>query len=359
MNLVAKEYVACRSDLGGALVLSEFTGAAAELRQAYLVNPHDLEGVKDAIEAALNQSDEEGRRRMRALRRQVLAHDVDRWARSFLDALAESHPRAKIDQRRKPWFSRRIAVILRCSVRGSAGTSEGGRSEASVAGWPLVPASARPSQRRMVMESGEPGACGRTPAGRHLHFNMAGASGATWTITALCDQVNGSRYYKDYDNPDIMARFLCVERRERDAPARPARDQDKLQNFSGRARLSGGLWTFQGRRRPRAWPARAAATGRVRRNLRVRQRDARRHAHHVARRGLRPAAGDEEGTVLAGNSSVPHPARSSVTRCSATTLRCASERSARLDRRDVGDQPLAADQLEVHPQPAAVVERLP
>ncbi|WP_204080521.1 alpha,alpha-trehalose-phosphate synthase (UDP-forming) [Mycobacterium riyadhense] len=92
MNLVAKEYVACRSDLGGALVLSEFTGAAAELRQSYLVNPHDLEGVKDAIEAALNQTVEDGRRRMRALRRQVLAHDVDRWARSFLDALAEAHP---------------------------------------------------------------------------------------------------------------------------------------------------------------------------------------------------------------------------------------------------------------------------
>jgi len=88
MNLVAKEYVACRSDLGGALVLSEFTGAAAELRRAYLTNPHDSEGVKDAIEAALHQTPEEGRRRMRALRRQVLAHDLDRWARSFLDALA-------------------------------------------------------------------------------------------------------------------------------------------------------------------------------------------------------------------------------------------------------------------------------
>jgi trehalose 6-phosphate synthase len=90
MNLVAKEYVACRNDLGGALVLSEFTGAAAELHQAYLANPHHLEGVKDAIEAALNQTPEEGRRRMRALRRQVLAHDVDRWARSFLDALADT-----------------------------------------------------------------------------------------------------------------------------------------------------------------------------------------------------------------------------------------------------------------------------
>jgi trehalose 6-phosphate synthase len=92
MNLVAKEYVACRSDLGGALVLSEFTGAAAELRQAYLTNPHDLDGVKDVIEAALNQDPAEGRRRMRALRRQVLTHDVDRWARSFLDALAGKGP---------------------------------------------------------------------------------------------------------------------------------------------------------------------------------------------------------------------------------------------------------------------------
>ncbi|MED5810938.1 trehalose-6-phosphate synthase [Mycolicibacterium sp. 050232] len=91
MNLVAKEYVACRSDLGGALVLSEFTGAAAELRQAYLINPHHLEGVKDAIEAALEQSSEEGKRRMRALRRQVLAHDVDRWARAFLDALGSAN----------------------------------------------------------------------------------------------------------------------------------------------------------------------------------------------------------------------------------------------------------------------------
>jgi len=90
MNLVAKEYVACRSDLGGALVLSEFTGAAAELRHAFLCNPHDLENVKDAMEAALTVPREDGRKRMRALRRQVLTHDVDRWARSFLDALSHS-----------------------------------------------------------------------------------------------------------------------------------------------------------------------------------------------------------------------------------------------------------------------------
>jgi trehalose 6-phosphate synthase len=93
MNLVCKEYVACRYDLGGALVLSEFAGAAAELSSAFLVNPHDLDGVKNALLAAITLDPAEGRRRMRALRRQVLTHDVDRWARSFLEALG-SEPAA-------------------------------------------------------------------------------------------------------------------------------------------------------------------------------------------------------------------------------------------------------------------------
>ncbi len=90
MNLVAKEYVACRNDLRGALVLSEFAGAAAELTSAFLVNPHDLDGIKNAIEAAIALDPETGRRRMRALRRQVMTHDVGRWARSFLAALSAS-----------------------------------------------------------------------------------------------------------------------------------------------------------------------------------------------------------------------------------------------------------------------------
>jgi trehalose 6-phosphate synthase len=87
MNLVAKEYVACRHDNGGVLVLSEFAGAAIELKDAILVNPHDTDGVKNALEAALRMNPSEARRRMRAMRRQVLTHDVDRWARTFLDAL--------------------------------------------------------------------------------------------------------------------------------------------------------------------------------------------------------------------------------------------------------------------------------
>lgn len=88
MNLVAKEYVAARDDLGGALVLSEFTGAAAELTDAYLMNPYDDAGVDDAIAAAATDPDDVRRARMTALHRQVMTNDVDQWARSFLDTLA-------------------------------------------------------------------------------------------------------------------------------------------------------------------------------------------------------------------------------------------------------------------------------
>jgi alpha,alpha-trehalose-phosphate synthase [UDP-forming] len=87
MNLVAKEYVACREDETGALVLSEFTGAADELSGAFLVNPHDIEGMKDAIVRAATVPPAEARRRMRAMRRRVREFDVNRWAASFLDAL--------------------------------------------------------------------------------------------------------------------------------------------------------------------------------------------------------------------------------------------------------------------------------
>ena len=87
MNLVAKEYVACRHDDGGVLVLSEFTGAALELTTALLVNQHDTDGVKSAVARALTMPEDEARERMTALRSQVLEHDVDRWARSFLDVL--------------------------------------------------------------------------------------------------------------------------------------------------------------------------------------------------------------------------------------------------------------------------------
>ncbi len=90
MNLVAKEYIATRDDNRGVLVLSEFTGAADELRQAVRVNPHDIEGLKEAIVTAIEMPPREQGRRMRALRKKVLENDVTAWSSSFLRALEEA-----------------------------------------------------------------------------------------------------------------------------------------------------------------------------------------------------------------------------------------------------------------------------
>lgn len=90
MNLVAKEYVATRVDEDGVLVLSEFAGASDELRQALLINPHDIEGLKDTVMQALAMPKRDRTRRMRALRKKVLTNDVARWSASFLDALTRS-----------------------------------------------------------------------------------------------------------------------------------------------------------------------------------------------------------------------------------------------------------------------------
>ena len=87
MNLVAKEYVACRNDNSGALVLSEFTGAAAQLTNAWLVNPFDTEHVEQAISDAVHASEADLTARMRAMRKVVFASDVKAWADSFLEML--------------------------------------------------------------------------------------------------------------------------------------------------------------------------------------------------------------------------------------------------------------------------------
>ena len=89
MNLVAQEYVACRVDNDGALLLSEFAGAAAELKQAYLVNPYDINGLKGTLLTAMRADPRDVQRRMRAMRRYALEHDINRWAEEFLEALTK------------------------------------------------------------------------------------------------------------------------------------------------------------------------------------------------------------------------------------------------------------------------------
>lgn len=88
MNLVAKEFIASKSDGTGRLVLSEFTGAANELKQAILVNPHDMDALVSGIDEAVHMEEGEAKRRMRLMRSTVRKHDVYDWATSFLRELA-------------------------------------------------------------------------------------------------------------------------------------------------------------------------------------------------------------------------------------------------------------------------------
>jgi trehalose-6-phosphate synthase len=89
MNLVAKEFVVAQhaADASGALVLSEFTGAASELREAVTCNPFDIDGLASRIAAALELPVEQRRRAIRAMGRRVGRHDVHAWLRSQLTAI--------------------------------------------------------------------------------------------------------------------------------------------------------------------------------------------------------------------------------------------------------------------------------
>ena len=89
MNLVAKEYVAAREDEDGVLILSQFTGAARELRDALLVNPYDIEQLAESIRRALEMPPEERHSRMQRMRGIVKEHNVYRWAADLILELAE------------------------------------------------------------------------------------------------------------------------------------------------------------------------------------------------------------------------------------------------------------------------------
>ncbi|MBI4860966.1 MAG: bifunctional alpha,alpha-trehalose-phosphate synthase (UDP-forming)/trehalose-phosphatase [Candidatus Riflebacteria bacterium] len=91
MNLVAKEFVAARTDEDGVLVLSEFAGAAAEMAGALLVNPYNVDAIADATRVALLLPEQERRARMRAMRQRIEQFDVHRWARTFLGDLRQEN----------------------------------------------------------------------------------------------------------------------------------------------------------------------------------------------------------------------------------------------------------------------------
>jgi trehalose 6-phosphate synthase len=87
MNLVAKEFISVRDDEDGALILSQFTGASAELRDALLVNPYDLDGMAEAVRLALEMPADERRARMGRMRQSVREQNIYRWAGRLLSEL--------------------------------------------------------------------------------------------------------------------------------------------------------------------------------------------------------------------------------------------------------------------------------
>jgi hypothetical protein len=93
------------------------------------------------------------------------------------------------------------------------------------------------------LESGDPAHAIGPPADGTYTLNEAGVSGVTWTISALCDQPNGTRNMNDYSDPIVWA-MNCALNIVSTTPEQISA-ADKLQNFSGRARMSSMLWTFK------------------------------------------------------------------------------------------------------------------
>lgn len=90
MNLVAKEYIASRTDNKGVLVISEMAGAAKELHEALVVNPNNFEQIADILKQALEMSQAEQGKRMKTLQQRVKRYDVERWSQSYLQVLRNS-----------------------------------------------------------------------------------------------------------------------------------------------------------------------------------------------------------------------------------------------------------------------------
>src|SRR5690606_30133074 len=95
MNLVAKEWVASRTDGTGVLVLSEMAGAAKELGEALIINPNDASEMADALAQALSMPEHEQRKRISVMQDRLRRYDVVRWAEDFVESLEKAASRAE------------------------------------------------------------------------------------------------------------------------------------------------------------------------------------------------------------------------------------------------------------------------
>jgi trehalose 6-phosphate synthase len=128
MNLVAKEFIAARTDGDGVLLLSQYTGAARELTDALLINPYDIDQLADAMLQVFHMPEKERRQRMARMRAQVEKNNIYEWGRKIFDELlkrvsfgksrseAMGAPEAgKVLQRRNPHLAIVKYLTYRCS----------------------------------------------------------------------------------------------------------------------------------------------------------------------------------------------------------------------------------------------------
>jgi trehalose 6-phosphate synthase/phosphatase len=117
MNLVAKEYVACHRDGSGALVLSEFAGAAAEMGEAFIANPYDTQHTVLTLERALKLSADEQRERMTALYTRVQRNDAAAWSRHCLDSFSSQADDSALELPRQLDTDDLVAVVRKAKRR--------------------------------------------------------------------------------------------------------------------------------------------------------------------------------------------------------------------------------------------------
>lgn len=106
MNLVAKEYIATRTDKTGVLILSEMAGSANEMNEALLINPNNFEQIADALYQAINMPEEEQKSRNTTLQKRLERYNVEKWAKDFMRALTEQR------EKDPTYVTRRLSVDL-------------------------------------------------------------------------------------------------------------------------------------------------------------------------------------------------------------------------------------------------------
>ncbi|MCC4211127.1 bifunctional alpha,alpha-trehalose-phosphate synthase (UDP-forming)/trehalose-phosphatase [Leeuwenhoekiella parthenopeia] len=96
MNLVAKEYIATRTNKTGVLILSEMAGAAQEMSEAVIINPNNFEEIADALKLAIEMPEDEQIKRNKFLQKRLKRYNVEKWAEDFMNALYETTHKSDI-----------------------------------------------------------------------------------------------------------------------------------------------------------------------------------------------------------------------------------------------------------------------